>query len=64
MNGALAIPPRGATPMRASALPTGRATLPQRDGPTDRAAASDFKVLRTNRVPQQLSLFERPLAGR
>ena len=42
--------------------PATRAVLPQRVSPV--AGASDFKVLRTNRVPQQLSLFERPLAGR
>ena len=64
MNAALAMPARGAAAVRTSALPTTRATLPQRAWPTAGTAASDFKVLRTNRVPQQLSLFERSPAGR
>jgi hypothetical protein len=51
--------PPATTAPRAPAM---RAVLPQRVLPG--AGASDFKVLRTNRVPQQLSLFERPLVGR
>ena len=51
----------GGPMMRTSAL---RVTLPQRS-PTPLAnAPAPFKVLRTNRVPAQLSLFERPPLAR
>ena len=64
MNAALAMPRRGASPTLARALPTARTVVPQRASPVAGAAGSAFKVLRTNRVPQQLSLFEQPRAGR
>jgi hypothetical protein len=41
-----------------------RVTLPQRSPPAPATAPASYQVLRTNRVPAQLSLFERPPVGR
>jgi hypothetical protein len=51
----------GAPVMR---LSTSRVTLPQRSPTPLASAPAPFKVLRTNRVPAQLSLFERPPLAR